>query len=258
MAIRNSLGADIAPDLIASAETAGIPLELALGCAIAESGLNPYAERWGGGSNTAAAKTAIEQQNWGALQAVINRVGADISFGYGQQIVLYHYLGDRSATVENCLAVREAVFGDPSRNLWDMAKRLAARLQQARRQDLDRVDGDELLGACVIYNRGHWPVDAAEWTAIKSRVDHYRRSLVDARRLIAAHEGAQPMTDIERRANEESIKDKLGAALTGEMPASECVVKAYENAALLYIPGAGTYLLPEGTVADKFRSAPGE
>lgn len=61
------------------------------------------------------------------------------------------------------------------------------------------------------------------------------------------------MTAIEDRANGADIKDKLGDALTGEIELGGGVkLKAYYNALLLDVPGAGVYALPEGTVAQSF------
>lgn len=254
--ILNARGDDITRDLTSAAGEHGIPLELALGCAIAESGLRPDAERWG--TFTTQAKAAIANQDMVLLQDIISRAWADVSFGYGQQIVLYHYLGDKKPTVDNCLEVRRQVFNDPVTNLRDMCKRLEARLRQARSANLLHVGGDVLLMACVIYNRGHVPVDNTEWTAIKSRVDHYRRSLQQARDMLAVKEGKKPnMTAIDDRASGNDIKDKLGDALSEEIEISADVhLKKFYNAVLLDVQG-DVYCLPEATVADKFRAAPG-
>ena len=44
----NTLNQDIRPQLISIAKRVHVPMLLCLACIIAESGLNPYAERWGG------------------------------------------------------------------------------------------------------------------------------------------------------------------------------------------------------------------
>lgn len=157
--IINTDGEDIGGMLKSAADAAGIPLELALACAIAESDLNPRAERRGA---------------W-----------PDISFGYGQQIVLYHYLGDHTSSPENIAAVREGVFADPQWNLDDMCKRLASDLQRVQNVDLGPVAGDQLLGALVVYNSGSWhSANDAWWGAWSGNVRNYQRALTQAREML--------------------------------------------------------------------------
>jgi cell wall-associated NlpC family hydrolase len=157
--ILNTDRQDIRHMLQAAAETAGIPLEFALTCAIAESGLNPRAERYGA---------------W-----------PDISFGYGQQIVLYHYLGDRSSTPANIAAVRDSVFADPQGNLNDMCIRLASCLQRVQGVDLSPVNGDPLIGALVVYNAGSWkPAGDPWWNAWAGNVRNYQAAQVKARGML--------------------------------------------------------------------------
>ena len=260
MTILNARGEDIGPMLAAACVAHGIPLELALGCAIAESGLRPDAERWG--TLTPQAKDAISRGDSVLLMDIINRTWPDISFGYGQQIVKFHYLGDQSASVENCLAVRRAVFNDPRANLLDMCKRLAARLRQAQTTDLTPVGGDLLLMACVLYNRGHLVTDPAEWRAIQSRVDHYRRSLTQAREVLAAQptQGGTNMSAISERATQIGA-EKLGGADQNTMgqPLSEEIemgggvrLQAYWNCLLIEVPGAGVYPIPAANVLGVF------
>ena len=161
----------------------GLPLWFALATVIAESGLNPRAERWG--SETPAAKAALAAQNWPALQAVINRAGADISFSYGQQIILYHYVGTRQPTIENCLAVREHVFNNPEENLTDMCKRLAANfLRVAGDPRLSYVGGDQYLGALLVYNSGSLQTDPAWWKRWGSNIASYRDAIVRAKQMV--------------------------------------------------------------------------
>lgn len=197
--IINSLGEDITGIMMAAADHAKIPLQLALGCAIAESRLNPYAERWG--RETDRAKALIEQKDWDSLGLLINRVlqiSPDISFGYGQQIVRYHLLGNHTETVDNCLLVRAQTFADPPGNLVDMANRLASYLRTASTKDLTPVDGNPLLGACAIYNHGHWPSNddpvklAKEWRDLKPNLDNYRKGLSDAATILANGPGPVP------------------------------------------------------------------
>lgn len=62
------------------------------------------------------------------------------------------------------------------------------------------------------------------------------------------------MSEIDERAKQ--LEDQLGAELTKERTLRGVKIKAFENALLINIPGAGVYCLPEATVAEKFRSTP--
>jgi hypothetical protein len=160
----------------------GIPRVLLLAGELAESGLNLHAERWG--RSTVSARSAIALQDWDWLQTIINAGWPDISFGYIQRIILYHDLGDRSATVANCLAVRQAVFSNPAEDLQAMARRLAVCLQVARASNLLTIGNDELLGALIVYNAGHWPDPAEEawwWASWAGNVESYRSMLTRLR-----------------------------------------------------------------------------
>jgi hypothetical protein len=173
--------------LTAAAEGAGIPLALALACAIAESGLDPRAERWGGSEGTRQAREAIAAGDTARLQAIADRAWPDISFGYGQRIVRFHYAGDHTASVPNILAVRRHVFEHPEEDLREMAALLQSTLARARRGDLSRCEGDELLGALIVYNAGHLPApDASWWDEHPVNFANYRRALERARLLLAS------------------------------------------------------------------------
>ena len=159
---------------------AGIPRILLLAGVLAESGLNPHAERWG--RQTAAAQTAVKNGDREWLQSIIDANWPDISFGYGQRIVLYHWLGDRTQSVDNVLAVRAGVFADPAGDLNNMAKMLAECLHQARAGDLSPVGGDELLGALAVYNGGHlYPPDSSWWQDWAGNIASYRKMLTRLR-----------------------------------------------------------------------------
>lgn len=178
--LANALGEDLRGPLSAAAEAAGIPLPLALACVAAESDLHPRAERWG--RFTQDARAALAAGNTARLQEIIDRAWPDVSFGYAQRIVLYHYHGDRSPRVENVLRVRQHVFDHPEEDLLHMARMLANCLARARREDISLVGGDELLGALVIYNAGHFPPrDRPYWQTHGQNVERYRRALGDAR-----------------------------------------------------------------------------
>lgn len=181
----NTQSEDIRGALTAAASAARIPLTLVLACAIAESSLDPRAERWGGASSTRDAKAAIAAGDRASLRDIISRAWADVSFGYGQRVVLYHYTGDRSQTVENVLQVRDYVFAHPEEDLRRMAEMLAGNLARARAGNLAPCDGDELLGALIVYNSGRLPLPQDPWWQTWSEnVANYRRALARARKLL--------------------------------------------------------------------------
>lgn len=158
--LNNSDGEDISGIFDPAWQEAGIPRVLLLAGVLAESGLNPRAERWG--RYTTAARTAIATGDSDWLASIISAAWPDISFGYSQRIVLYHDTGDRSPSVDNCLAVRAHVFDNPAEDLLAMANRLRACLDRAGAVDLGKINGDRELGALVIYNAGHWPDPSSE------------------------------------------------------------------------------------------------
>lgn len=169
--------------LVAASGAAGIPLELALAVAMAESALNSKAERWG--SMTSQAQAAIIGGDMDLLQAIIDEVWPDISFGLSQRIVEYHYLGDGSQRADNCLSVREGVFADPARDLQEMCTKLATCLATAQAANLGPVGGDPLLGACVVYNAGHYPTaDDSWWSTWSANAASYRAALDRAAGMI--------------------------------------------------------------------------
>lgn len=182
--ILNARGQDIRPALLAAAEAAGIPARLVLACAIAESELNPRAERWG--RRTDEARAAIAAGNRTALNGIVGRAWPDISFGYGQRIVKYHYVGDGSRTLENVLSVRQYVFDHPEEDLAKMASFLAQKLAQAAGGDLGPCGGDVLLGALVAYNCGHYPKPGERyWLERSTTVARYRDGLERAKAALA-------------------------------------------------------------------------
>ena len=121
---------------------------------IAESGLSPVATRFGNRTNVATLARAMGE--WARLQEIVDEVWPDISFGYSQQIVKYHWAGDGTGTVENVLTVMQAVFSDPEKDVAVAASRLAACLAQAQMRGYADEEGD-ILEALYIYNWGHTP-----------------------------------------------------------------------------------------------------
>lgn len=125
---------------------------------------------------------AIAQADWQALQAIIDDVWPDVSFGLGQRAVAWHYFGDGSPTVGNCLAVRQYVFENPAVDVDEMAARLAGHYRATAGADLFRVGEDRLLASLVAYNAGHLPArDSGWWEWWKENVAAYRTALAWAR-----------------------------------------------------------------------------
>lgn len=188
----------LAPYLIESAQVNDIPLPLIVGCAVAESKINPKDERWG--TRTPEAVDAMNGGAWGKLAEIITAAGNDISFGVSQRIVAGHWAGDRSLTVENCLYVRQATFADPRRDIIEMGKRLRTNLSIMERLQregspgtLANVGGDLSLGACVIYNAGHWPeMTETYWRTRQQNIQNYRDGLESAPSLIDGYQSPTP------------------------------------------------------------------
>jgi hypothetical protein len=258
MAITTQQGRDVTSVYQQGALDGAMPLRLPLGCSYAESKLNERAERFG--TTTPQAQAAIAAGDTTKLQALISAAWADVSFGIGQRVVLYHYAGNRSPGYPNVLAVRAQVFNNPVRDIQEQCVWNASHYRQVAiltDEELAPVDGDRELAALVIYNAGHWPgPNDSYWTTHAANVDNYRRGLAWADAQIAALEESPEketnMTAIEERAAQLG-PDKLGNGgqpLTDELPLTECTIRAYYNCALLEIPGAGVYALKEATVPE--------
>lgn len=173
-------GRDIRPPLERACTAANIPLALGLACIMAESDLDPRTDRFG--RRTTQARAAINNGDHGLLATIIQQTWPDVSFGFAQRIVKFHYVGDRQPTVANVLAVRQHVFTHPDQDLMEMAKLLTGRLVMAQNGDLSLVQDDLLLGALVAYNAGHFPtVHEAYWQTHGNNVKRYREKLALAR-----------------------------------------------------------------------------
>jgi hypothetical protein len=150
---------------------------------MAESDLDPRAERWG--LVTAQAKAAVASNDRAKLQQLIAQAGNDISFGLGQRIVKFHYHGNHQNTVDNVLDVRQYVFDHTDEDIRQAALFLVDKLAMARQGDLSPVGGDVLLGALAAYNAGHLPhPDEAYWQQRASTVNRYKEKLAVARQLL--------------------------------------------------------------------------
>jgi len=155
-------------------ENAGVPIEGLLALLIAESALDPYAERWG--SETRKAQRLIVIQDWTSLQALINDVQPDISFGMSQRIVKYHWEGNGTHTYQNVLAVRKAVFDDPARDVLEAAKRYAFNLSQV---------GGNILEGLMVYNYGHFAsVAERATTTFQAHLASYASALRKAKEIL--------------------------------------------------------------------------
>ena len=185
---------DIQPFINSASEQSGTPEALILGCAIAESNLYPFAERWGTATNDA--KAAIRDGEWDTLQGIIDSEWPDISFGYSQCIVLFHYEGNHEATVDNCISVRNRVFADPARDILEIGKRLRNHMDLASylysegllpHQVFDDVE-PIWLAALIRYNAGRIPVENDPWwDRWAGNVANYKAALVSARELLGGN-----------------------------------------------------------------------
>ena len=165
----NTLGEDISRQVTEAAALAGVDKYELLALLYAESGLDPHAERWGRYSNRAW--DAIVAGDRDDLVWVINQTWPDISFGYSQRIVLYHELGDRSPSVENCLQVRSEVFANPVADMYAAAYRFASCFQHPS------CDGSA-LSAMVVYNAGSDRRSDPDWNRMwSSNVVNYAAAL---------------------------------------------------------------------------------
>lgn len=171
--ILDTEGRDIAPDLLEVSEIFGLdPIHL-LALLFAESNLNPRAERWGSWLPETV-RQHIENRDWAALQTVIDDAWPDISFGYSQHIVLFHYTGDRTKSWLNVLNVRNYVFAHPRENIYEAAQKLNECFQHWS------CDGS-ILSAMIVYNAGSDRRDDPLWMAGWSQnVRAYRRALARA------------------------------------------------------------------------------
>lgn len=139
--------------IIAYADAAGVPRRLALGCGIAESNLRQYAERLG--------------------------VWPDVSFGIGQQIVLYAPVGNGKDTPENRALVRDWLF-DPNNAVPLMVGKLAQAYDDRIKAGYDPKEAE--WQALYRYNTGGWAPPSGQYAG---NVENYRRALAQADVLLA-------------------------------------------------------------------------
>jgi hypothetical protein len=164
--------------IVGAAGRYGLPPRLPLACAIAESGLDPGAERWG--DRTAGARVAIAGGDWLQLEQILSDLDsrgllADISFGLGQQSAMWapenpQHLVSR----ERLLELRELYF-DPAHAVEVMCMNLV---------DKYRLAGREEFRALCRYN---WPAGGGQ-PASSGVAAAYRRGLEQAHELLAVLE----------------------------------------------------------------------
>lgn len=170
-------GRDITGPILEYAQVYGFDPVVLLALLKAESGLNPRAERWG--TRTAEARRMIQFGLLRSSRSLINDVWPDISFGFGQRIVKYHYIGDKTKSVTNILQVRQGVFNDPDRDIREAADHLAGAFEHST------CDGTP-LSALVVYNAGsdrrhsevwmrRWAGNVAAYEWALAWAEQYRR-----------------------------------------------------------------------------------
>ena len=152
-------GVDITDIVENAASVVGLDPIALLALLKAESSLRRKAQRFGLVTNEFLQRLMWyehgDHSQEAELQRLLNDAWPDVSFGFGQQIVLYHYAGDHSANLENVLAVRKEVFDHPEINIANAADRLASYIPRS-------LDGT-VLGGMVVYNAGSDRRDDPVW-----------------------------------------------------------------------------------------------
>jgi hypothetical protein len=172
----------------------GLPPRLPLACAIAESGLEPEAERWG--DRTGDARAAFLAADWSGLAGVmvdlqVRGLQFDISFGLGQQSWRYAAESDGTYTTENLGRVREFYCSEPYRAVDVMCRNLRAKLS------IDcppprRASDEDVLRALYRYN---WPGGGGQ-PASSGVAASYRGGLAAAERILGMPTAAEPWATI--------------------------------------------------------------
>lgn len=169
--------AEIVGIIIGAADRHGVPPKLAVACAVAESGLDERAERWGDRSKQA--KDAIARDDLQALAGVMQKLDArglraDISFGLGQQSWMFAPQSSGSFTVANLLNLRRIYFDS------DLAAEQMCALLQGK---FHPQEADAMFKA---LNRYNFP--AGNGTPASPGVAaNYRNGLAEADGLLAGH-----------------------------------------------------------------------
>jgi N-acetyl-anhydromuramyl-L-alanine amidase AmpD len=168
--IAQDTGQDLAELFNAEAAHVGVPAELLVALAIAETELCVSAERWG--RHTVAARAALAADDRAALAALLATIEAetpgDVSFGLFQQTVRWADEGDHTGSLENIFAIRE-LYEDPRHATAVAARKLGVYW---------RKYGDPLEALCR-YNKPSLPGSQSPHR------QRYRESLERARAYIA-------------------------------------------------------------------------
>lgn len=183
VAVRDWTQAEMVDLILLRADVHGIPRELPLGCAIAESGIRQYAERWG--YRTAWGAAAVKTPQLDDDQAVLDAMAADgtpldCSFGPGQQIVRFAPVGNQTMTPENVLVVRAWLF-DPNNAIPLMTQKLADSYHDRRGRGFGQHEA--IMQALYRYNTGGWAPPSGQFAG---NVGNYTRALDRARQMLAA------------------------------------------------------------------------
>lgn len=150
---------EIIARIIAYSDAAGVPRRLSLACGIAESNLRQYATREG---------------KW-----------PDVSYGIGQQIVLYAPVGNGQDTPENRAVVKQWLY-DPENAIPLMVGKLAANYDNRIKAGYSEADAQML--ALAKYNSGQWTIPS-DYSA---NYDNYRRGFIQADAILATW--SEPVT----------------------------------------------------------------
>lgn len=142
---------EIVSTLMLAAGDRSIPAVLVVGAAIAESGLDQFAEHLG---------------TW-----------PDVSFGLGQQTVKWAPVGDGSESDEN-IALVKAHFSDPANAIPLLADKLAAHYHDP--QNPGRSENARMMAALSKYNSNKWKIPASH----KENIANYTRALQEAAAMI--------------------------------------------------------------------------
>ena len=172
--VAGDTGADLSALIREGADRNGLPIELLVALAIAESELRVQAERWG--RHTARARAALAAEDHDALRGVVEQVEretpGDISFGLFQQTVRWADEGDHSSSLENIFLIRDLYY-DPAHATAVAGRKLGA---------FWRKFGDPLEALCR-YNK---PALAGADNPHRAR---HQESLERARALLSRSEG---------------------------------------------------------------------
>lgn len=159
LTVYDQTGYDIGPLVEAAAKEHGVPVVGLLALLEAESGLDPYAARYG--------------------------VWPDVSFGYCQMTVAtarYYGIGDGSVSQENIATVREALF-DRATAIDVGAEHYGGNLAFVKAKRPQLAGDDWLLMGLRVYNGGAWGLTDEYAARYPGHIAAYRDAIAWAKRL---------------------------------------------------------------------------